>query len=233
MIKKLFTKMHDRSMTLNKENILDLLDRNDKSVLLDLGCDDGKWTMKVASRADAKTTIGIEIFADRAKQAEKSGVKTIIGNLNSVLPFMDNTFDIVHANQVIEHVGELDLFISEIHRVLKTNGYAIISTENGSSWHNIFAAIFGWQIFSLTNMSNKKSGIGNPFAIHRNDTNNVLSSSWTHKTILNYRGFKELFEAHGFEGIEIKGAGYYPLSPGFGSIDVRHSHFITLKGYKT
>lgn len=52
---------------------------------------------------------------------------------------------------MIEHVSNVDLFVSEVFRVLKKGGHAVISTENGSSWHNVFAAAMGWQIFSLTN----------------------------------------------------------------------------------
>jgi len=88
----------------------------------------------------------------------------------------------------------------------------------------------GWQIFSLTNLSSKKLGIGNPLALHRNE--DLELSSWTHKTIFNYQGLKEFFAVHGFNCISMKGAGYYPLPSCIGRLDKRHSHFITVKAYK-
>lgn len=56
-------------------------------------------------------------------------------------------FDLVHANQVIEHLYETDLFIKEIYRILKKGGYAIISTPNLAGLHNIVSLILGKQPF--------------------------------------------------------------------------------------
>jgi SAM-dependent methyltransferase len=42
----------------------------------------------------------------------------------------DNTFDTVITFQVIEHIENDDLFVKEIHRVLKPGGTAIIATPN-------------------------------------------------------------------------------------------------------
>jgi ubiquinone/menaquinone biosynthesis C-methylase UbiE len=127
---------------------------------------------------------------------------------------------------VIEHVSNVDLFVSEVFRVLKKGGHAVISTENGSSWHNVFAAAMGWQIFSLTNVSGLKAGLGNPFAIQRGGT--PFTGTWTHKTIFNYRGLIEMFETHGFSKVTVAGAGYFPLPALLGRIDPRHSAFITV-----
>jgi ubiquinone/menaquinone biosynthesis C-methylase UbiE len=230
MINKVLKNMFENSKRMNEENILKFLKKNPEAKILDLGCDDGKWTLRIAKKIEAKKVSGIEIVGEKAKFAEKSGVSVKKSDLNKEFPFDDNEFDVVHANQVIEHISNLDKFVSEIYRVLKKDGYIIISTENGSSWHNIFASILGWQIFSLTNISSKKMGIGNPLALHRNEKIDLIS--WTHKTIFNYLGLKEFFSVYGFKNIEIKGAGYYPFPSFFGRIDTRHSHFITLRAYK-
>ena len=53
----------------------------------------------------------------------------------------DNSFDVIVSFQVIEHIKETELYISEIHRVLKPNGKAYISTPNAlktiarNPWH--------------------------------------------------------------------------------------------------
>ena len=79
-------------------------------------------------------------------------------------------------------------------------------------------------------MSSKRLGIRNPLSVLRD--NIIDSSSCIHRTILNYRGLKELFEIYDFTDMTIEGAGYYPFSSMLGRLDVRHSHFITLKGHK-
>jgi hypothetical protein len=88
----------------------------------------------------------------------------------------------------------------------------------------------GWQMFSLSNLSERRLGIGNPMALHRGEGNHL--KSWTHKVIFSYRGLKEFFEAHGFKNLRLLGAGYYPLPGVFAALDVRHSHFLALRAEK-
>jgi SAM-dependent methyltransferase len=230
-MKQLLGKMWDNARDYNRNNILSLLGQNGKATLLDLGCDDGSWTRKLAERIGTDRIFGVDIIDDALKKASGLGVNCIRADLNDEFPYHDNSFDVIHANQVIEHVGDVDLFISEIFRILKSNGYVVMSTENGSSWCNTFASILGWQIFSLTNVSKLKLGIGNPLALHREKAGMVRS--WTHKTIFNYLGFRELLSIHGFVAVRILGAGYFPFPAFCGRIDRRHAHFITLRGFKT
>jgi 2-polyprenyl-3-methyl-5-hydroxy-6-metoxy-1,4-benzoquinol methylase len=226
MIKRVLQKMFESAMILNRKNILDSLPHNSNAKLLDLGCDEGTWTLKLADRIGTTNIHGVEIVQSRAEQARLKGVCVTIADLSCALPFVDKEFDVIHANQVIEHVPDVDVFASEIFRALKPGGHIVISTENASSWHNVFAMVLGWQMFSLTNMSGKVQGIGNPAALHRGSTSHL--KSWTHKVIFSHRGLIEFFQAHGFDFVEAKGAGYYPFPSWFGKIDVRHSHFLTL-----
>lgn len=225
--------MYESATNTNKLNILSLLERNSKAKLLDLGCNDGKWTKDLAEVIGTSNQYGIEIVDKAIEKCRKNKVKVKKGDLNRKFPFDSSYFDVVHANQVIEHVAFIDAFIDEIYRVLKPSGYVIISTENASSWHNIFASIMGWQIFSLTNVSTVQCGIGNPFAVHREEKLNRSMFSWTHKTVFNYLGLKEIFEVHRFKNVEIKGAGYYPFPAVLGRFDVRHAHFLALKATKS
>lgn len=230
MLKTFFTRMYDNAANMNRRNIVGLVRKagatGNRSTLLDLGCDDGVWTMKLAGEIGATEVHGVEVVEEQARQAILRGVRVVSADLN--LPLKDlpsNSFDVVHANQVIEHVSSVDLFVSEVYRLLKPGGHAVVSTENGSSWHNVFAAFMGWQIFSLTNVSSLKAGLGNPFAIQRGGT--PYTGTWTHKTVFNYRGLIEMFETHGFSRVEIAGAGYFPLPAALGRMDPRHSAFIT------
>src|SRR6267143_4816588 len=193
--------MWTAAMDLNRANILACVPRRPGLKLIDLGCDDGAWTMQLAARAGTTNVWGVEIVPERAAAAEQRGVRVARGDLAQRLPFPDASFDLLHANQVIEQVPDVDLFVSEVTRVLRPGGCAILSTENGSSWVNIGAAILGWQIFSLTNVSAKRLGNGNPLALHRGERSELVS--WTHKTIFNFRGLRELCEAYGLVEVRI------------------------------
>jgi len=46
------------------------------------------------------------------------------------LPFENNYFDFFFAGEIIEHLFDSRFFLKEIHRVLKINGYLILSTPN-------------------------------------------------------------------------------------------------------
>jgi SAM-dependent methyltransferase len=226
---KILNSMYTSAMIHNKKNILSFIYPKENLKILDLGCDDGVWTSELGAQAHSNELFGIEIVDAAAQLASKRGVVVKVADLSKDFPYDKDSMDIIHANQVIEHVPNIDHFMSSIYRVLKPGGQVIISTENGSSWCNIFAAIMGWQIFSLTNVSIVSGGIGNPLALHKSSGS---QSSWTHKTIFNYAGLRDLFGAYNFQFIEVKGAGYFPLPASLGSLDVRHSHFLALSARK-
>lgn len=215
---------------LNRRNILSMAGPTSHESLCDLGCDDGLWTLEVARAFGCTKLYGIEIVPAKAEEAKARGVEVAVASLDQPFPFPDASMDVVHANQVIEHVTDVDNFMAEIQRVLRIGGVAVISTENGSSWHNIFAALMGWQIFSATNISKRAGGLGNPMAIHRGQALDL--PSWTHKTIFNYRGLKELAEVHRLKVVKVMGAGYHPLPVALGRIDPRHAHFLALEAMK-
>jgi SAM-dependent methyltransferase len=231
MMRTLFERLFVSAEKLNRRNILELVGQEPRSSICDLGCDDGEWTMQLARACHSDHVYGIEIVPERAEEAKKRGVEVAVTDLDGRFPYPDGSMDVVHANQVIEHVPDIDHFMAETGRVLRPEGVAVISTENGSSWHNIFAATMGWQIFSSTNISKHAGGLGNPLAIHRGDPQAL--ASWTHKTIFNFRGLIELAEIHGLKVVAVMGAGYHPLPASLGKVDPRHAHFIALKAVKS
>lgn len=219
--------MWENAYTQNKKNIIDLVDEDSKAFFVDLGCDDGTWTMTVARKVDTKNVFGLDYISSQLKKAKALGINTKKGNLNEKFPYKSDFFDVVHSNQVIEHLTEIDNYISEIFRVLKPGGYAIISTENLSSWHNIFSLVIGWQAFSQH--ISKRYHIGNPLSPHFEED---LREGWTHNIIFTFYSLKVIFKVYGFEIEDAKGAGYYPLPEIFAKVDPRHSHFITIKARK-
>jgi SAM-dependent methyltransferase len=226
---RLFQNLYTQADRVNTENlILALKTTGPHKTLLDVGCWDGENTLIWSAAAQSKRVYGIEAIASAAKLATKKNIKTY-----SVLadkdkwPISTHSLDCIVSNQLVEHLTNLDHYFSESFRVLKPGGFLISSTNNLSSWHNIFATALGWAPFDFTNSSSKSLGIGNPMASLRGLTD-VRGSSWTHKCIYTARWLKEWAQLYHFKLLKVYGAGYYPLPGQFGRIDALHSAFITL-----
>jgi SAM-dependent methyltransferase len=213
-----------------RKRILELVASAKPTSLLDLGCNDGEWTeqLVLASRGSIERVAGVELIEEARQEAERRGIEAVAGNLNDELPFADESFELVHANQVIEHVLDLDLFVAEIARVLRTGGRAIVCTENLASWHNIAALVVGYMPFSLTNISSR-GAIGNPFNLASTPADE-LETSWFHTRVLTAVGLEHLFRVHALDVVAHFGTGYHPLPPRLARAaarrDVRHAAFI-------
>lgn len=189
----------------NRNNILSLLKEDKTSRFIDLGCDDGDLTIDVANKIGTKGVFGLEKNPESLNDCREKGIQVIMGDLDKGIPIKSNSFDIILSNQVIEHVCNTDLLLREINRVLKTDGYAIISTNNMSSWTNIIALIFGKQ----------------PFPNHPSDeilTGRFLSkderlpvASFAHRRIFTFPALAGLLKYHQFEVLEKKGSCFYPF----------------------
>ena len=113
-------------ISLAKNEINDLKDKQ----VLDVGCGDGVLSYLFA-KEDAKVS-GID-YSDIAIEFAKEKTKGLNINFQQgsayELPFEDNSFDIVISSDVIEHLEDVEKYLSEINRVVKsTEGIIIIST---------------------------------------------------------------------------------------------------------
>jgi len=96
--------------------------------ILDVGCGPGTITCDFASLVPEGRALGIDNaqdVIDKAREvAESRGVKNVGFDAGDVtkLPFADKTFDVVHAHQVLQHVGDPVQVLQEMRRVTKDGG---------------------------------------------------------------------------------------------------------------
>jgi SAM-dependent methyltransferase len=193
----------------NRTAILAVAEPRPGATLLDLGCGDGAFTERVARRVQAERVLGVELYEAAAVQAEGRGVEVHRADLGAQLPFADGSIDVVHSNQVIEHLPGTDHFMREIRRVLAPGGFAVVSTNNLSSLHNIVCLVAGYQP-PPCHVSDVQVGIGNPVNVHRGLES---EAGQTHLRVFTGRALAELAALHGLRVEAARTAGFYPLPP--------------------
>ncbi len=114
------------------------IDRSNSSQVrvLDYGCGDGKIVkLLIAKEIES---FGCDVFYDGSNYSEieqDSLFGTAILAMNEgKIPFEDNYFDLIVSNQVIEHVEDLDMTLSEFRRVLKSDGEILTIFPDKSCW---------------------------------------------------------------------------------------------------
>lgn len=213
----------------NKHQILQLIEPRPNGRLLDCGCGDGEFTVRLANRARVAEAYGVERVDERIAEAGDRGVIVTKADLNDPLPYRDHFFDIIHANQIIEHLFNVDLFLAEAWRVLRADGYAIFSTNNLASWHNILSLALGVQPTPTHIYS--EAVAGNVFDPLQDSRHPYQGDS--HLRVYSYQGLHELCSHHGFRVEATRTVGYYPLPPSLArvmcQIDSTHGAFLIIK----
>jgi SAM-dependent methyltransferase len=191
----------------NRRVILKLLERQPGARLLDLGCYDGAWTLRLAETIGTRDMTGVEIAPEMAAKSRAKGVRVVEGSLNEPIPLPDGSFDVIHANQVIEHLYDTDRFVEEIRRLLAPTGYAVLSTNNLASLHNIVSLAFGMQP-PPAHVSNRVL-VGNrvsPLEGQRHE-----HAAMSHLRIFSYRALRAFLGHYGLRSEAYRTVGFYPF----------------------
>lgn len=116
-------------------HILSRLGIHDGQKILIVGCGAGLDEKNIVALYPNTKLWSIDISEEMIKKAVANGSPSnfMIG-LAEVLPFRENSFDRVLSREVIEHVMDPQKMISEISRVLKPHGFAVVTTENEESF---------------------------------------------------------------------------------------------------
>ena len=128
--------------------------------------------------------INIENSIEAAKVANTKSIYSILQNVEDVFPIEENYFDIVVAKDIIEHLNNPENTMNEIHRVLKKNGYLVISVPN----HFYFSMRL--RILTGSNLIWKTIG--------HDHTKLFREWNYMHRIFFTWKGFKEFIQSTHF-----------------------------------
>jgi SAM-dependent methyltransferase len=211
---------------LNRRAFLRAVPRRPGGALLDIGTHRGDFTTRVAQRMRADHVAGVEFLPQHATVASQRGIDITVANAEDGLPYPNATFDVITANQIIEHLRATDRFLTEIHRLLRPGGTAVISTNNMASWHNVLSLALGLQPLPM-HVSDQVI-VGNPLNPEHRWPHE--DQGRTHLRLFTGRALRELAHHHGLHTQHLRTVGYYPLPPRLAAlatrIDPRHGAFL-------
>ncbi len=165
----------------NIEKIKRLYDfKNKKLKIIDLGCGDGRLSGELVSMGHE--VFGMDCSWEGVKNAEKQGVKSIVGDLEEKLPFNEGEFDMALLLDTHEHLYDQEKILKNIFRIIKEDGKVIIAYPNH---------------FDLRNRLSMLLGKGIVHWAHRK-YENAKSWSYSHVRFLLLKEFEELLNKNNF-----------------------------------
>lgn len=116
--------------------------------LLDVGCEAGYITIKLAEKGALVTAIDLipEPIRELKQQLKNRGLKITLRVADATkLPFKPNSFEIILATEVIEHISQLTKFINGAFMVLKPGGRLLVTFPNENLRQKLypFVRLFG------------------------------------------------------------------------------------------
>ena len=121
--------------------------------ILDIGCGPGTITVDLAALVPEGLVIGLEYEPEVLEKARTTAaecgvtnIQFVTGDVNS-LSYPDNTFDVVHAHQVLQHVGDPIQALREMRRVTKSGGIVANRESDYMSftWYPEVDGMADWQ----------------------------------------------------------------------------------------
>jgi ubiquinone/menaquinone biosynthesis C-methylase UbiE len=117
---------------------LDALDVKDKSVL-EIGLGQGADSMQLINRGAIYhgidlTEESVRRVKERFQLFDKHYREVQVANAEQI-PYSDNYFDLVYSHGVIHHSPRIESIVSEIYRVLKPGGQAVIMLYHKHSYN--------------------------------------------------------------------------------------------------
>lgn len=117
-----------------------------KQSLIDVGCGEKPYLNIYSPFVEKSVGVDVNYTLHKENKADVffDGKK---------IPFEDNSFDIVICTEVLEHVQEPKEFVAELKRVVKPNGYIVLTVPFSQGLHEVPYDYYRYTQFSLEYMA--------------------------------------------------------------------------------
>lgn len=113
-------------------DIVNKLEINKKNIL-DIGCFDGTFLSLIKNRNNNFHGLDASDYAITTSKKKSIYVKQFFFDDVTKMPYPGDYFDLIIAGEIIEHIYDTDFFLEEVKRLLKRQGFFLISTPNIAS----------------------------------------------------------------------------------------------------
>jgi 2-polyprenyl-3-methyl-5-hydroxy-6-metoxy-1,4-benzoquinol methylase len=148
MIKSQNNKYYDNV----RSDTLDLIKEINFNKVLEIGGGNFK-TLKLLARDPKIVCWGIDPIATKSKSAGVKLVKGRIDIMSDANKIPNSYFDLIVANDVIEHIADTKLFFSVINSKINSDGYLLMSVPNVRQIRTL------WNIFVMGTFPRSSSGL--------------------------------------------------------------------------
>lgn len=128
------------------ERVLGFLKPVCRGDVLDVGCGNGVFTVRLKNYKGVKKVIGVDVSHEAIRQA-KGKYPSVDFRVTAAetFPFGDGSFDLVTLVDVAEHVIDVEGLFLEIGRILKDSGILFITTTDFNWIKRVLIAAFFWE----------------------------------------------------------------------------------------
>lgn len=160
----------------------ELLSKKKGGLVLDLGC--GSCRGMARFRAYGWDTVGIDVIISPQRLM---GVGDVVKASGLFLPFKDGIFDVIILAQVLHHIPQPHLLLSEVSRCLKRNGFVLIGENIEDNYFIRLGRLLFPSHDGMENISDysrfRKDGLkdliqDSGFEIHKEATGTILWVAW-------------------------------------------------------